>query len=262
MPTRPTSKRLAAKKRTPHKNPPTRYRKPGGGPTEDGEYIAPQPPDGGPGAPPPPPGGEEPPSEDHGIPGLPPEVAQRLDAIIRQYGGGEPAVRRAMQWLMTTPWFKQEYAGYDVGFSKGMFGDVMSGGLARYRQYKSTIQGQWRQYYGRDVTQAEIVNFINQGYDEGQTARVGQGYTIAQANKGEWDYLSGAFGGGILTEEERKAYGEQQAGIETAFGQTVQNKVNAAMQRMQRVFQGTLGSSVLGDQALGQRTQRRPDIQA
>lgn len=251
---RPTPGRLAAKRPKRKKQ----VRMPTGLPQYE-ETVGPPP---VPGEPPPGPGGGGEPPPDHGIPGLPPDIANQLDGIIRQFGGGESAIRRAMQWLMTTSWFKQEYAGFDEGFAKGMFGDVMSGGLADYRAYKQGLQAHYRQFYGREATILDITSNISAGNSVQKVGQIGQGYTIAQANKGEWDYLAGAFSGGQLTEEEEKAYGEQQAGIETVFGQQVQNKVQAAMQRMQRVFQGTLGSSALGDQALGRRQQQRPDIQA
>jgi len=227
---------------------------------EPGENEVPFPrPVEGPGEPPGP-GGEAPPVEDAGIPGLPPEVAARIDQIIRQYPG-EAGQKRAIQWLMTTTWFKQEYAGYDVGFAKGQFSDPFSGGLAQHRAYKSELQRIHRQYYNRDLTVDEVTGYINQGYDPGRVERMGQGHATVQANQGEWQYLSGAYGGGMLSEEEKKAYGEQQAGIDSELGQRIKTKVETALQRMQRVFQGTTASS--GEFGLGQAQKRRQqsDIQ-
>lgn len=220
---------------------------------------------GGPEGPPPPPGGGGGGGggQHEIVPGLPPELQAQVDQIFRRYGSDQNvAMRQAIAYLMTTPWFAQNYAGYATGFQKGLFNDAFSGGLADYQRYKNSVQGTFRQHYGRDVTNDELVGFLNQGFDTSRIEKIGAGYSTVQANQGDWQYLSGAFGGGMLTEEEKKAYGEEQAGIDTQLGQTITNKVQAALQRFQGAFQGQVGSSVTGDQQLSARLQKPKDIQA
>lgn len=239
--------------------PPHRYTGPQR--TENGELIGPPPPPkGGQGGAPPPGGEGEPPPNDLNIPGLPPEVAARVHQIF--VSGKDNWEQEAITYLMGTSWFKAEYAGYDVGYSKSLFADPLSGGLAQYRAYKNDVNRLHLQYYGTAATQTDLLGYINSGYDTGMVEKAGQGYTTVQANQADWNYLTGAFGGGQLTDAEKKAYGEELAGIDTALGQSIKNKVEAAMNRMQGVFQGRVGSSALGDQSLGQRITRKPDIQA
>lgn len=231
-----------------------------GRPPEDaGTGVAPPPPSPGPGpgegGPPP----DEPP-DDLGIPGLPPDVA----AKIHQYAisGRDDWQQQAIHYLMGTSWFKQEYAGYDAGFANGLFGDPLSGGLAQYRSWKSDVQGYYQQFYGRLANVQELQSFATNHWDAAHVGAVGQGYANVQANQGDWNYLTGAFGGGQLTEDEKRAYGEELAGIDTSLGQKIKARVDAALQRYQGAFQGQLGGSALGDQQLGARLQKKPDIAA
>ena len=193
--------------------------------------------------------------------GLPPEVAARILTIFQS--GRDDWQQQAIKYLMTTDWFAQNYAGFQAGVGT-LFRSAFDGGLADYKQYKSKLQGIYRQYYGRDLTVQDITSAIASGYDAGRVEQQGQGFVNVQANQGDWQYLTGAFGGGQLTEEEKKAYGEELAGIDTALGQSIKNKVDAAQQRMQGVVQGKVAGSALGDQSLNAALQRqqRTDIHA
>ena len=207
-------------------------------------------------------GGEAPPNE-FNIPNLPPEIANAIHRIFVKWGSNQDqAIHEAMTYLMGTQWFDQEYAGYKQGYAKGLFSDPFSGGLVDYRNYKTSLQSSYRQYWGREATINDITNAINSGWTANDVQQHGQGYVNVQSNQGNWQYLSGSFGGGQLTEEEKKAYGEELAGIDTPLGQQIKNKVDAALQRFQGVFQGQLGSSALGDQQLSQRISKPKDIQA
>jgi hypothetical protein len=192
------------------------------------------------------------------MPGLPANEA----ATIHQFFVDDPehGAGRALAWLRTkSAWYKVEYQGIQEGFSKGIVSNE-----AEYRAYKNQVNNAYRQYYGRNVTGAEIASFMTIGYQPQQVAQIGSGHAYVEANRGEIQQTAGAFGGGGLTEQELQAYGQEQSGFDTALGQKIKAKVERSLAVAGRVFQGTLGSSALGDQALSQTLQnrRKGDISA
>jgi hypothetical protein len=217
----------------------------------------------GPGEAPPPPGpgggggsgggggGAEPPPDDLGIPGLPASEA----ATIHQFFVDDPehGAVRALAWLRTkSAWYKQEYKGIQEGFAKGIVGNE-----AEYKAYENQIQVSYRGYYGRAATRDEIAAFLTAGYNARQVAQIGAGHAYAEAYRGDIQQSTGAFGGGQLTDQELQAYGQEQSGFDTALGQKIMARVQKSLTTAQRVFQGTLGSSALGDQALSETLQNR-----
>jgi hypothetical protein len=192
-----------------------------------------------------------------GIPGLPPEVQAAIDRIFRD--GAPDAAARALAYLRSTDWYKQEYRGIGAGVSRGIFGNE-----ADYRQWRNQVQNYFRQYYGRDATGDELESFANQGFDANTVGQIGAGKAYVDANRGDIQYLGGAFDAGQFTEDELKAYGEHQAGRTSALGESIKSKVESAMKKVERVFQGSLATSPALEQSLGQQVQRkrRPDISA
>lgn len=209
-------------------------------------------------------GGGTPAPEHSVLPGfdtLPPDVQARVDAIMRD-GQPNPA-DRAMAYVRTTPWYATEYAGIGAGVAANLF-DAASP-EAGYRGWKNSVKRTFLQHYGRAPTQAEIETFLASGWDPQRIEQVGVGFSTVQAQRADLQYSAGAFGSGQFTEEEMKAYGEQQAGIDTELGQKIQAKVAASLQRMQSIFTGQLGSNPALTQSIGLTTQtrrQRPDIQS
>jgi hypothetical protein len=192
---------------------------------------------------------------------LPAELAAQLDRIIRS---GDPnAEDRAYRFLRTSEWYKQEYKGIDAGVMKGILPGGPGNAEAAYRQYRTQTQGLYQQYYGRQATQDEIASFLTLGYTPEHIGQVGSGYAYVAANQGNIQYATGAFDT-QLTAEELKAYGEEQSGLDSALGQKIKTRVDAALAKAQRVFAGQVGTSALGDAALSQNLQnsRKPDIAA
>lgn len=188
-----------------------------------------------------------------GIPGLPPEVVSAIDRIFRD-GAPDPDVR-ALAYLRTTDWYKAEYAGIGSLVAKGIVGNE-----ADYRQWKTQAMSTYQQYYGRAATAQEIQGWADQGLTAQRIGQIGAGQAYVNANRAELQYLGGAFGGGQFSEEELRAYGEQQQGYETNLGGTIKSRVDAALARVNRVFQGELGGSAAMQESLGQQRRRKPDI--
>ena len=232
---------------------PRRYLRPPGA-REEGLELPATPPAEAPIAPAPPP---EAPIDWLGIPGLPPDVLNRIDAIFRD--GSPNPVERAMAYLRSTPWYADTYRGIGQGVAKGIIG-----GEADYRAYVNQVNQHYRQFYGRDATGDEIEAFLTAGYTPGVIGQIGQGKAYVDANKGDIQYLSGAFGEGQLSGQELQTYGEQVVGRESTLGASIQSKVNFALRKMQRVFEGQLATSPLALDSLSQsqQRQRKPDIAA
>lgn len=256
IPAKTKSKTHETRKPPKPKRPPKRFQpigRPPGGEEDIGPPLPPGPPPG-------PPGGEQGGDNYDWLgfgPNIPPEVGATVDKMLRD--GKSPG--EVFAYLHGTAWFKQEYAGLDQGVANSIFTGGLEA-LGQYRAYKNRASIAFKAAYGRDMTQAELVNYLSQGYVVERVEGTAAGHAYAEANKGEFQYLTGAFGGGQLTQEELDAYGSQLQGIDTALGQSVKAKVESALQKVNRVFQGTVGSSALGDQALGKALQKKPDIAA
>jgi hypothetical protein len=234
-----------------------RYAGPGG-PYEERPGDLPDSSGGGPGGPAPPP--PEPPEILPGFEGMPPDVQARVDAILRDGAPGGP--RRALAYIRTTPWYAVEYRGISAGVRAGLFGaDVPE---AEYRSWRTGINQQYRQFYGRDATGDELDSFLGAGYTPTIIGQIGQGKAIVAAERPELQYLGGAFDQGQFSEAELTAYGEQKAGRSSALGTTMLDRMARAMEKVNRVFQGQLATSPALEQGLGQTLQqrRKPDIAA
>lgn len=164
-----------------------------------------------------------------------------------------------MAFLRSTPWYQQTYRGIGQGVAKGIIANE-----ADYRSYVNQVNQHYRQFYGREASVEEIETFLTAGYAPGVIGQIGQGYANVQANRPEWQYLSGAFAEGQLSEAELTALGEQQAGRTSTLGTTIQERVSTALKKVQRVFEGSLATSPMGLESLsqGQARQRKPDISA
>ena len=146
--------------------------------------------------------------------------------------------------------------GEDVDmFRKGFFDAAHP--EAAYREYKNRVDQIQRRYYGRGVTNIDISAYLSAGYDPDTLDKMGAGYADIQANRQNYQYYAGNFGGGILTEEELAMLGRQYAGLGSTMGERIRGKIDEAIKRYERVFQGTLGSSASLEASLGETLQRR-----
>lgn len=186
--------------------------------------------------------------------GIPADVAAIVDAIFREESDPGRAAFRAIAYIRGTDWYKQTYRGIGTGIQKGVVQDERG-----YRDYVNRVNQVFRQYYGRDATPDEIERFLDEGASVERIGLRGAGFANVQANRGDYQYLSGAFGGGRLTEEQLTALGEQEAGLDSALGENIQQSVQKALQRMQRVFQGQVATGVFGP-AEAERKRRAPDV--
>lgn len=204
-------------------------------------------------APPPPPGSL-------GIPDLPPEI----EAIVAQILAADPenGAARALAYIRGTDWYKQAYFGIAGGIKSGVISNE-----ADYRAYVSQVKEAFARYYGRDPSQGELAGFLSQGYTPGTVEQIGGGHAWATANKGDTEYLFGAFDKGQLTDPELELLGQQQVGRNSAAGTGLQNRLNAAAAKMQRIFEGTIASPnfQLGGAGLSApslQPNQKPDVSA
>jgi hypothetical protein len=164
-----------------------------------------------------------------------------------------------MAYLRSTPWYAQTYRGIGHGIAKGIIGSESD-----YRAYVNSVQQSYRQYYGRDATGDEIEAFLAAGYAPGTIGQIGAGKAYVDANRGDIQYLAGAFGEGQLDDASLQAYGEEKAGRSSTMGIKLQGALDNALRKMSRVFEGQLATSALGMDSLSQtqQRQRRPDVGA
>lgn len=167
-----------------------------------------------------------------------------------------------LTWLRTTDWFEAKFPGVAAGIKAGIFNPAAP--EDDWRRYRGSVNAYYRQYYGRDATDAEIGQHLGAGETADYVGRRFYGSAWVTANKEEIGYLSGAFGGGALTEPELDELGKNEAGIGGALGQSLNKALQDAQQRMQRVFEGVLATGSFGQTSFGTlaTSNKRPDVGA
>jgi hypothetical protein len=190
--------------------------------------------------------------------GLPPEVYNTVIKIL----SGDPTggADTALAYIRGTPWYAQNYAGIGALIKAGVVGNE-----GEYRQWKHAINQSYQQNYGRAATQQELINFANQGFDASTVNQIGQGHAWVKANQSDVEYAFGAFDQGQLNQGQLQALGEQASGRSSDLGTKLQSRFQAAMAKMQRVFEGTLaqaGPSAPFAPSLSGNQQRQQDIGA
>jgi len=228
-----------------------------------------------------------------GISGLPQDLINAVDAIFRD-GAPNPS-ERALAYLRTTPWHEQKYPGFWSGSAGGLFSSEAEymnwlGGInAAYRRFNGRdvnsqelwyyaaagwgageigqrlefgagFKEMYRRHYGRDATQAEIDAYYGSGGNLDTLSKIYLGEEVVGAERGDVQYLSGAFGEGRLSEEQLTAYGQQKAGLNSALGGQILDKVGKAIQKVNRVFQGEAATQIGSQDILASGLKRRPDV--
>ena len=201
-----------------------------------------------------------PPPGSLGIPDLPPEI----EAVVAQILAADPTngAARALAYIRGTDWYKQAYYGIGGGIKSGIIGNE-----ADYRSYVSSVKQSFAQYYGRDPTQAELADYLARGYTPGVVDQIGGGHAWATANRGDTQYLLGAFDTGQLSDAELEALGQQQVGRGSTAGAAFQARLQQAGAKMSRLFEGVAGSPSFqlgsgGLSAPSLQTKQKPDVGA
>lgn len=196
-------------------------------------------------------GGQQPPPSNF-FPGLPPELQERVAEFLRN--GDEDG---AMSFIRASAWYRDAYAGIQELMQAGIISN-WANPEQEYATWKNNVMSTYQRYYGRVPTIEEIRNLGIRGLGAQQIEQVGAGHSYVEAHRPELSYLSAAFGsGGALTEEELKAYGEQQSGLGSTLGEKIKAKVELTMKKMESVFKGVQGSSIGFEQSLGETVKRR-----
>lgn len=117
-----------------------------------------------------------------------------------------------------------------------------------------------RQYTGANIDRGVLENLYDTGVSPSTYANQQQGAAYVNANRGDIQQTSGAFGTGLLTEDQLKSLGEETAGIDTSQGQSLATQFQKAQQRMAGVFKGVLATPAVA--SLTRRASASPDVGA
>ncbi len=211
-----------------------------------------------------------------GVYGLPPDVAAKVDDIFRQYPNDpNAAAQAAISYIRGTNWYAQAFPGIAQARAIGFIGTDL-GSEREYKQIYMQYNQLYQQYYGRAMTWQEAYNLFSTGSDPNFVAKHFAGQAYVGANSADIQYLAGAFTeggkgkGGTLSSGQLSALGDEQAGIDSPMGQKLQNAINMANAKLQRIFQGVsatpglqLGGAGLSAPGLqGTKIGQTPDIQA
>lgn len=175
-----------------------------------------------------------------------PTMPEADRAVIRNIFAQETdsarAAQRAIAYIRSTTWWAQTYPGFNDGFSKGLYQDERG-----YRSLLNDYNQVYHQYLGRDITGAEMAQYLAQGTNPNTVGNIFQGAAIQKANAPDWEYTTGAFDPqGKLTAPEETAYGQELAGIDSPLGQAVMRRLQLAQKRLEAVFSGSAGSPNFG----------------
>jgi hypothetical protein len=148
-------------------------------------------------------------------------------------------------------WYQYTYQGISYGMANGLLDS--SNPEASYRQYVSTVDQYYQEYFGRNATSAEVLQFMQSGTspDKVNAQLKGQSYANAYSNGDSnamgysWNALLGAFGGQgnqPLTAQQSLAMGESLTGYSNPLGDQLTKMLQTAQTRMQTIFKGTLAT--------------------
>lgn len=173
------------------------------------------------------------------IPNLPPDLANQVGQMISN-GADE---NRVFAFVHGTPWFQQNYAGFDAGVGKALWGGTIQD-LSAYRQWRASVNQTMQQYYGREANQGDYISYATQGFGAGQIQNIGQGHAWAQANMGDVNYAVGAFDSGQpLTPQQIQTLGEQESGNTSTMGALLETRFKTALAKMNDLFGSTLAQN-------------------
>jgi hypothetical protein len=147
-------------------------------------------------------------------------------------------------------WYQYTYSGISYGVANGLLDS--SDPERSYRSYVNTVDQYYQEYFGRNATTAEVLQFMQSGTspDKVNAQLKGQSYANAYAsgdsnNMGySWNAALEAFGNqkGPLTNQQQLALGESLTGYSTPLGDQLTKMLATAQTRMQTIFKGTLAT--------------------
>lgn len=212
-----------------------------------------------------------------GLAGLPADVMAGVTHIFSTVADTNVAVAEALAYVRGTPWYATTFAGINTGIQHGLFSDESG-----YRNYRNALDQVYHQWTGAGVDATAFQAAIGEGVDPSVVNSRFQGQAWAGANQADVQYATGAFGtvsdniptqgptagNTRFSDAQVQTLGQEQAGLGTPGG--VGLKLDAAyqkaQQRMQRVFQGQVGTPQLSLTGLGQLSApglgKNPDIGA
>ena len=188
--------------------------------------------------------------------GLPDDVMGQVTKVLRDHAQDQNLAQAlATQYIRSTSWYSVHFPGALEGIANGTIANERD-----YTQYMHNINALSKQYQGRDVSGDEVKGYLQAGYDTGYVGKLYGGQSWVAANKGDVQYDLGAFGDTGQTDAAGlTALGNENAGIDTAFGQQLQNQVQKSLQRLHGVFQGTLAQGANSPKPLSANP---PDVAA
>jgi hypothetical protein len=147
-------------------------------------------------------------------------------------------------------WYQYTYSGISYGVANGLLDS--SDPERSYRAYVNTVDNYYQEYFGRNATTAEILQFMQSGTssDKVNAQLKGQSYANAYANSDSnnmgysWNAALEAFSPnqGALTGAQKLALGESLTGYSTPLGDQLNKMLATANTRMQTIFKGTLAT--------------------
>lgn len=196
--------------------------------------------------------------------GMPPDMIKQINKYMAQYISSGMAETTAYDLIVGMirggqiggnykngqSWYQYTYSGISYGMANGL---VDSSDPERsYRQYVNTVNQYYQEYFGRDATTAEILQFMQSGTstDRVNAQLKGQSYANAYGSGDSnamgfsWNAMLEAFGGqkGPLSDQQKLAIGESMTGYSTPLGDQLSKMLQTAQRRMQTIFQGTLAT--------------------
>jgi hypothetical protein len=193
--------------------------------------------------------------------GLPANVVAELNRIFTRTTDINQAVTIGQAYVRSTPWYAQTFPGIQSGINSGLIADEQG-----YRAYSNQLTQYYRQYLNRAPTPAEIAAHLTQGQSVDLVGKQLGGQAYVQANLPQINQTLGAYGDtGTPTADQLTALGREQAGLDTAAGQTITAAFDRAVQRMQGVFKGTLANpalSLVNGRPVGRQAGVAPDVAA
>lgn len=176
--------------------------------------------------------------------GMPEQTA--YDLIVGQIRGGQIGGN----YKNGQSWYQYTYQGISYGMANGL---VDSADPERsYRAYVNTVNQYYHEYFNRDATTAEILQFMQSGTssDRVNAQLKGQSFANAYASGDSnamgfsWNAALEAFGGqkGPLDDAQKLALGESMTGYSTPLGDQLSKMLQTAQRRMQTIFQGQLAT--------------------
>jgi hypothetical protein len=115
--------------------------------------------------------------------------------------------------------------------------------MTDYRRWQGGITNVYNQYFGRQVSASELMDYASHMYDVGTIEQIGQGHSLAMSQGNDWQYYFRNFDQGGLSQSDLEAYGQLLSGRSSDLGLKIQSRLQSAMQRAQSLFSGTLATA-------------------